>query len=126
MNIKGPILLFDGDCNLCDSMVNFVLRHDTSKEIMFSALQSDTGRSLIELCGLTPGYHKSVVYIRKNKYFIQSSAVLNIFKDLGGWWSLFYGFIIIPAFIRDFFYFIIAGTRYSVFGKRGNCALSEN
>jgi predicted DCC family thiol-disulfide oxidoreductase YuxK len=125
MNVKGPILLFDGDCNLCDSMVSFVLRHDKSKAIMFSALQSDTGRSLIGLCGLSPDYQKSVVYIKGNKYFIRSAAVLNIFKDLGGWWSLIYGFIIIPSFIRDIFYSIISGLRYRIFGRRVTCLLDE-
>ena len=125
MNRKGPILLFDGDCNLCDRVVNFVLRHDTSKAIKFSSLQSDTGRSLIELCGLSPGYHKSVVYIKENKYFVRSAAVLNILRDLGGPWSLFYGLIIIPSFILDFFYIIIASLRYRIFGKRQICSIEN-
>lgn len=126
MNARGPILLFDGNCNLCDRMVTFVLRHDTSKAISFSALQSDTGKSLIELCGLSPGDNKSVVYIKENRYFIRSAAVLNIFKDLGGGWRMFYALIIIPSFIRDLFYSIISNTRYKIFGKRDICTVNEN
>lgn len=126
MNMKGPIMLFDGDCNLCDYMVSFVLRHDSSKVIMFSALQSETGRSLIELCGLSPGDHRSVVYIRENKYFLRSTAVLNIFKDLGGWWSLIYGFVIIPSFLRDIIYYIISHLRYRIFGKTKICTVTES
>jgi predicted DCC family thiol-disulfide oxidoreductase YuxK len=126
MKNKSPILLFDGECNLCDFMVSFVIRHDTSKAIRFSALQTDTGRSLIDSCGLAADYQDSVVYIKDNKHFIRSSAVLNIFRDLGGWWSLLYGFVIIPAFIRDFFYIIIARSRYLIFGRRVTCLAPEN
>ena len=121
MNIKESILLFDGVCNLCDSLVSFVIRHDRAKMIMFSSLQSDTGKSLLAAYGLPEGYIKSVVYIKENKYYTRSSAVLNILKDLGGVWSLFYGFIIVPVFIRDFFYNVIAGIRYRIFGKKVSC-----
>jgi predicted DCC family thiol-disulfide oxidoreductase YuxK len=125
MNIRGPILLFDGDCNLCDFMVSFVISHDTSKKIRFSALHSDTGKFLLERFGLSGDYSKSAVYIKDNKYFIRSSAVLNIFKDLGGRWSLLYGLIIVPAFLRDFLYNIIARLRYRIFGKRVSCVISK-
>jgi predicted DCC family thiol-disulfide oxidoreductase YuxK len=125
MNIRGPILLFDGDCNLCDFMVSFVIRHDTSKKIRFSPLHSDTGKSLLERCGLSGDYSKSAVYIKDNKYFIRSSAILNIFKDLGGRWSLLYGLIIVPALLRDFLYNIIARLRHRIFGKRISCAISK-
>ena len=125
MITKGSVLLFDGVCNLCDSLVGFVIRHDRSKKIVFSSLQSDTGKSLLAAYGLPAGYIKSVVYIKENKYFTRSSAVLNILKDLGGVWSLFYGFIIVPVFIRDFFYNAIAGIRYRIFGRKVSCQISD-
>jgi predicted DCC family thiol-disulfide oxidoreductase YuxK len=121
MITKGSILLFDGFCNLCDSLVGFVIKHDRSKKIMFSSLQSDTGKSLLERSGLPMDYIKSVVYIKGSKYYTRSSAVLNILKDLGGGWSLFYGFIIVPVFIRDFLYNVIARIRYRIFGKKVSC-----
>ena len=124
MIIKEPILLFDGVCNLCDSFVGFVIRHDRSEKIMYSSLQSDTGKSLMAQYGLPESYLKSVVYIKENKYYTRSSAVLNILKDLGGGWSLFYGFIIVPVFIRDILYNVIAGLRYRIFGKKVSCLTS--
>lgn len=114
-------MLFDGVCNLCDSMVSFIIRHDSSKRIMFSSLQSYEGKSLLIRYGLPPDYSKSVVYIKDNKFYTKSSAVLNVFKDIGGVWRLFYGFVIIPQFIRDFFYYIIARIRYRIFGKSVSC-----
>ncbi len=125
MNATGNILLYDGKCNLCDRMVSFIIRHDKSKLIKFSSLQSDTGRSILTRYGLMGNHLKSVVYIREYKYYLRSSAVLNIFRDLGGRWSLLYGLIIIPAFFRDIFYFLIASTRYRIFGKRVLCAIPD-
>ncbi|MBK8883850.1 MAG: DUF393 domain-containing protein [Bacteroidales bacterium] len=121
MTTKGPILLFDGECNLCDRMVSFIIRHDASRSIRFSSLQSETGKFLLGRYGISEGFSDTVVYIRGNKPFLRSSAVLNILKDLGGKWSLFYGFIIIPKFIRDFFYNIVASLRYKLFGKKAYC-----
>lgn len=121
MITKGSVLLFDGVCNLCDSLVGFVIRHDSSKKIMLYSFQSDTGKALLAAYGLPAGYLKSVVYIKENKSYIRSSAVLNILKDIGGGWSLFYGFIIVPFFIRDFLYNVIAGLRYRIFGKKESC-----
>jgi predicted DCC family thiol-disulfide oxidoreductase YuxK len=121
MTTDRPILLFDGVCNLCGSAVSFIKRHDTSKIIMFSPLQSDKARLLLVRYGLPMDYTKSMDYIKENKYYINSSAVLNILRDLGGGWSLFYGFVIIPEFIRDFMYNILARIRYRVFGKTFVC-----
>jgi len=63
----------------------------------------------------------SIIYLKDDKYFIKSTAVLNILKDLGGFWKTIYAFIIIPKFIRDFVYDMVAKSRYRVFGKRESC-----
>jgi predicted DCC family thiol-disulfide oxidoreductase YuxK len=125
MIANGSILLFDGVCNLCDSLVGFIIRHDRSGKIMFCSLQSDSVKSLLAEYGFPPGYIKSLVYIKETKYYTRSTAVLNILKDLGGGWQLFYGFIIVPAFIRDFFYSLIAAVRYRIFGKKVSCLMPD-
>ena len=49
------------------------------------------------------------------------SAALHVFKTIGGLWSLAYGFIILPVFLRDWVYDVIAKNRYRWFGKREAC-----
>jgi predicted DCC family thiol-disulfide oxidoreductase YuxK len=49
--------------------------------------------------------------------------VLRLLKHLGKGWQLLYGFIIIPAFIRDAVYRFIAANRYRWFGKKDQCRL---
>ena len=115
------ILLFDGFCNLCSRLVNFIIKRDKKAKFLFISLQSASGQSLLKKFGLPTDDFDSVVYIKGNKYFIKSSAILHILKELKGIWKLFFIFIIIPNFIRDFIYNIIAKTRYKIFGRQDSC-----
>ena len=115
------ILLFDGFCNLCSRLVNFIIKRDKKAKFLFVSLQSASGQSLLKKFGLPTDDFDSVVYIRSDKYFLKSSAILHILKEMGGIWKLFFIFIIIPNFIRDLIYKIIAKTRYKIFGRHDSC-----
>ena len=65
----------------------------------------------------------SVIVIEDNTAFTHSTAALKISRGLGGIWSLAYIFIIIPKFIRDFFYKLFAKNRYRLFGKKDACMM---
>lgn len=117
------ILLFDGVCNLCISIVNFILKKDTKGKFKFAALQSESGQALLNKFGLSTKDFNSFIFISGDKYFIKSSAVLHVLKELRIVWILFYIFIVIPRPIRDFMYSIIAKTRYTIFGKQNTCFL---
>jgi predicted DCC family thiol-disulfide oxidoreductase YuxK len=92
---------------------------------MFSPLQSGAGKSLLNEIGLSENGLKSAVYIKDNRYWFRSSAILNLLIDLGGGWKLIYAFIIIPEFIRDFFYNIIVRIRYRIFGRKAPSRVQE-
>jgi predicted DCC family thiol-disulfide oxidoreductase YuxK len=115
------ILLFDGVCNLCNSIVQFTIKKDRKGKFKFASLQSDAGQALLRKFGLPTDDFDSLVFINGNKYFLKSPAVLQVLKVLGGIWKLFYVFIIFPGPMRDFIYNIIAKTRYKIFGKRDTC-----
>jgi predicted DCC family thiol-disulfide oxidoreductase YuxK len=115
------ILLIDGYCNLCNRLVKLIIKRDKKAKFLFVSLQSASGQSLLKKFGLPIDDFDSVVYIRSDKYFLKSSAILYILKELGGIWKLFFIFIIIPNFIRDFIYKIIANTRYKIFGRNDSC-----
>jgi predicted DCC family thiol-disulfide oxidoreductase YuxK len=115
------ILLIDGYCNLCNRLVKLIIKRDKKAKFLFVSLQSASGQSLLKKFGLPTDDFDSVVYIRSDKYFLKSSAILHILKEMGGIWKLFFIFIIIPNFIRDFIYKIIANTRYKIFGRNDSC-----
>lgn len=117
------ILLFDGECNFCNSSINFVLKHEKKPELFFSSLQSETGKKILNHFGIKNV--ESVVLIEENKIYLQSTAALKIAKYLKGAYPLLYGFMIVPPFIRNSIYNYVAKNRYKWFGKRDTCMIPD-
>jgi predicted DCC family thiol-disulfide oxidoreductase YuxK len=120
---KYHLVLFDGICNLCNSSVQFIIKHDKKDKFRFASLQSDFGISQVENYQVDTKKIDSFIYIYKNKAFTRSSAALKIARQLDGAWPVFYIMIIIPRFLRDWIYNYIAKNRYRWFGKKESCMI---
>ena len=120
---KNLIILFDGVCNLCNASVNFVLKNDTKNQFKFASLQSDAAQQLLlQFKVKNDKNHLDRIILIKNKtVYDKSTAALLIIKQLKFPFSLGFVFIIIPKFIRDYIYDIIAKNRYKWFGKKNTC-----
>lgn len=123
MNKVNPVVLFDGVCNLCNSSINFIIDRDKSGYFKFAALQTDTGRQLLSQYNLPAQDYKSIVLIQNNRVYTKSTAILHLCKRMSGLWPLFYGFIILPKFLRDPLYDVVAKNRYDWFGKLDSCKI---
>lgn len=115
------IILFDGICNFCNYWVNFALKRDKKNQLFFTTLQGETAKEILPEFGLSATHITSVIFIDNGTAYTQSSAAIRICRYLGGGWSLFYVFIIMPKFVRDPLYNIIARNRYRWFGKKDTC-----
>jgi len=120
---SDPILLFDGVCNLCNGFVKGVIMRDTQAVIRYASLQSEVGQQLLDTVGLSEFSMDTVILIEGEKVFTKSDVSLRIFQHLGGAWSYLYYLSIIPKFIRDSIYDLIAHNRYRWFGKQDTCML---
>jgi predicted DCC family thiol-disulfide oxidoreductase YuxK len=117
------ILLFDGVCNLCDSLVQYIIKHDKKDVFRFDSLQSENGVKILKHLGVDPDKMDSMIlYVPGKAYYDQSDAALEIGKRVG--------FKIpatilkaIPKFIRNPIYRFIAKNRYKWYGKKDNCML---
>ena len=123
MNKINNILLFDGLCNLCNGSVNFILKRDKIGKFKFASLQSGRGIDLCKQHNIDTNIVDSIVLIKNDSVFIKSSAVLEIVKDMPIGWRLFRIGIILPKFICDWLYDIIAKHRYKIFGKKDECPI---
>jgi predicted DCC family thiol-disulfide oxidoreductase YuxK len=116
------IILFDGVCNLCNSAVQFVIRHDKKDVFRFVALQSELGQNILKHIGIDPKYIDSVILYEPGvAYHYKSAAALEIAKNLGGFWHLGTLFRIIPSGISNQVYDYIAKNRYKWYGKKDSC-----
>ena len=120
---EKSIILFDGVCNLCNGFVNFIIKRDRKNHFHFGSLQSAKGQELLRLHHYKATDLSTVVLLENGHMFIQSSAVLRIATRLGGVWILLKVFYIIPAFIRDPVYSLVARHRYRLFGQRDACMI---
>jgi|ERR671923_2467693 predicted DCC family thiol-disulfide oxidoreductase YuxK len=116
------IILFDGVCNLCNGSVIFILEREQRQIFKFASIQSETGKELLEWCGLLKDFNQAVILIDEGRVYLGSTAALKIGQYLKFPWSFLSssGFII-PKFIRDWVYGQIAKHRYQWFGKRDVC-----
>ncbi len=122
--IQDPqIVLFDGVCNLCNQSVDFIVQRDKKDVFKFASLQSEFAQNLLKPFPIDAQKLDSVLLVKGGKLYQKSSAALQIARQLGGGWRLMYGFIIVPRFLRDFVYNIIAKNRYRWFGKKETCRL---
>ena len=129
MLTNNYIILFDGVCNLCNKSVQFVLKHDKKKVFKFTSLQSDVAKRLLLQNNSNKNLVKNlktIVLLKNGKTYTHSSAILHIIKELKYPLRAFYSLIIIPSFIRDFFYKFISKNRYRWFGKKNSCMVPTN
>jgi len=120
---EHPILLFDGVCNICNGFVQFVIKRDPESQFRFAALQSDTGKEILQHFNLSTEDLSTAILIENKKIYTQSSVGLRMIKKMDVWFSFLSFLIILPKSFRDFIYRILARNRYKWFGQKDNCMI---
>lgn len=114
------IILFDGVCNLCNRSVQFIIKRDKEGRFRFASLQSATGQEILQEFNLPQNDFNSFILYEQGKVYTRSDAALRVSSQLKGWkWTSM--FRILPKFLRDAVYNLIARKRYKWFGKREEC-----
>lgn len=117
----GAVVLFDGVCNFCNGMVNYVIAHDAAGYFKFAPLQSESGKAIVQKYGIDATETDSVILIENERTYLHSTAALRIAQRLDGIAVWTYAFIVVPRPIRDFFYKLFAKYRYRLFGRQDAC-----
>ena len=148
-NMNPPrIILFDGQCNACNTFVRFVIQNDPAAHFQFAPLQSEQAARALQSTGFdslqndqsararelvanapstlpsTPPPLDSLILICEGKVLLRSDAALAIARGLRFPWTLLCVLRIVPRGLRDGAYRIFARNRYRWFGKCNVGALS--
>ena len=121
--LPDNLILFDGVCNLCSALVQFVIRHDRRAKFRFAAIQSEIGREIFQSHGLDPVDLQTFVFISDGKMLLRSDAAIEVVSHFGGAWSLLGIFRFLPRVLRDSIYSFIARNRYRWFGRNDVCMI---
>ncbi len=119
--IGQPVIFFDGVCNLCNASVQFVIAHDKKDQFKFTALQGDYAKEVLSKFNADPQQLNTILLLQEGRLYTKSSAALRVAGKLNGLIPLLYVFLLIPKFIRDWFYDIIAKNRYQWWGRQESC-----
>jgi predicted DCC family thiol-disulfide oxidoreductase YuxK len=122
---KRQIVFFDGDCNFCNSSVDFIFKRNSQRSFYFSSLQSDFAE------GFFRSFNREItlntVYLYQNgRIYNRSRAIFLIAKDLDGPYRFFSVLrYIIPKFLSDMVYDVFAKNRHYLKRKKVSCRIPE-
>jgi len=122
-HMEKSIIFFDGACNLCSAVVQFVIKHDKSRFFRFASLQSSIGQQLLDSKGFSKKDLTTFFLLQDGVVYTRSTAALRVCMYLNGIWPIFYILIIVPPFIRNAIYSLVSSNRYRLFGKSDICWL---
>ena len=117
--MKGHcLILYDGYCNLCSRTVQWIIRNDSRARFSFLPLQ-EAKQEYEKVEGDT------VLLLKDDKEYQRSTAVLMIAVRLRFPWPLLGVFFVVPGFIRDAVYRLVAKNRRQWFGSRSTCFIPD-
>lgn len=119
------IVVFDGQCLLCQGWVQFLLKHDRRGQFQFAAIQGAAGRRLLADAGLQPQGLQTLLLVDAGQSWQHTGAILRILHTLGWPWRLAWAAWLVPAPLRDGLYRLIARNRYRWFGRSAQCLLPD-
>ena len=118
--MSDKVVIFDGKCILCNRALSVLIKLDKHKVLTYTSLQGEYVKRLPIQKGID-----SIIFCENDTLYYKSTAVLKILRSLGGAWGMSSIFYVIPRFIRDFIYDMIAKYRYKIFGKTDTCYLPK-
>ncbi len=128
-NPSELVLLYDGVCGLCNRLTRFILPRDPGGIFRYASLQSDYAGNVLER------HHRrtddlDTVYLLirdgdSERLLSRSDAALFVLGKLTWPWKAAAILSLLPRFIRNAVYDLIARHRYRVFGKHETCPIPE-
>ena len=119
--IEGPLVLFDGICNLCSFSVRFLAPRDRTGRLRFASIQSAVGQQVLQRHGLPLQNWDSFVLLDGDRAYLKSEAFFRSVRFMRRPWPLLGLGRIVPSPVADWLYDRIARNRYALFGRKPHC-----
>ena len=124
MTSKKDIVVFDGVCVLCNRFFNWLIKNDKDEKFMYTNFQSDfSKKNNLKLKDIN-----SVAVIKTNgEKIYKVQAVYYILKKIDRYFIVQILLKLLPLFLTNICYDLIANFRYRIFGKYETCIIpNEN
>lgn len=119
----GPVLLFDGECGLCNRVVRLLLRLDRGGRLRFAPLHSPAAQEFLRARGLPTADFDSLVFVsdwagrERADFSLRTEGVIAALRVGGGAGRLLAAALgVVPRGLRDAGYRLVARWRGKIFG----------
>ena len=119
------VLFFDGVCNLCVGVVQFVLKRNTQGSVVFASLQSELGKALLHELNLPASELNTLYFVVNGTVYSESDGALKLCLELRRLWPMCIVIWLVPGFIRNAVYRYVSKKRYEWFGRRASCLVAR-
>ena len=119
------VVLFDGVCRICNAWVPFVIRRDPGGRLKLCALQSPAGQAILAHLGRPLDDLDTMIFLEHGVAHYRSTAFLRIVRYFPFPWPILSWARVVPRFLRDLLYDLIARNRYRLFGRNEACMVPE-
>lgn len=120
---SSPIVFIDSDCIFCNFWGNYIVKNDQTKSIFISTPKSKIFEEAKLKHHTFPNSSETIILYLKGKYYSKSEAVIKIAILMKSWYSILAVGYLVPKFIRNKIYDLIASRRKSI--MKNDCVISE-
>lgn len=121
--MEKDIIIFDGECNLCNGVVGWLLKFAPEDLFQFVAFQSNYGQDLLKKHGFPTKQLDTVILIDDKDVKTHSDGFLKIISKIPKWKRVAALLGFIPRLIRDFIYKTASKNRLKWFGESISCTI---
>lgn len=116
------IVLYDGVCGLCNRAVAWLIARDGG-QFRYAQLQGETAAALRRAHPNIPTSIDTVVFVDGDRAYLRAKAFFRMMRYLPRPWRWLAPLGVLPSFLIDLPYRLVARIRYRIWGKVDACRL---
>lgn len=122
--MEKSVIVFDGECNLCNGVVGWLLKFAPEDIFQFVPFQSPQGQNLLQQYGFSTNQLETVILFDEHGKHTHSDGFLKIISKIPKWRLVSALLAFIPRIVRDTIYNLASKNRVKWFGKSQACTIS--
>lgn len=123
MSPSSPIVVFDGECGLCNGFVAWLVRHDAGARFLLAGSAGEVGRAVVERAGLDAAITQSTLLVWDGAAHLRSDAIVAVARGLPWPWRAAVALRWVPRPLRDGVYRWVAARRPRVEAEDPSCGV---
>jgi predicted DCC family thiol-disulfide oxidoreductase YuxK len=129
-SVQGRLLVvFDGECGLCNRSIRWMLRRDTNDRLRFAPSSAPAIAELLARRQVPAASPDTILVFSQvdganERMYVRSDAILACLRQLSQPWPTLAATIsLVPGPLRDLVYRFVARIRYRIWGRYDFCPL---